>query len=86
MITFESSYRKEKKQHDSILQRFGILQRRKLSETRCTPEGMPDVIKDLNDYKPGSDLPAQKLYRPHCTVRTGTWPFDPPAKVVYPGQ
>lgn len=64
MITFESSYRKEKKQHDSILQRFGILQRRKLSETRCTPEGMPDVIKDLNDYKP--DLIC---LRKNCIVR-----------------
>lgn len=64
MITFESSYRKEQKKHDSILQRFGILQRRKLSETRCTPEGMADVIEELNTYRP--DLIC---LRKNCIVR-----------------
>lgn len=64
MLSFESSYRKEKQQRDSVLQRFGILQRRKLSETRCTEEGMPDVIRDLNDYHP--DLIC---LRKNCIVR-----------------
>lgn len=64
MLSFESSYRKEKKQRDSILQRFGILQRRKLSETRCTEEGMPDVIRELNEYHP--DLIC---LRKNCIVR-----------------
>lgn len=64
MLSFESSYRKEKKQHDSILQRFGILQRRKLSETRCVGEGMRDVIRELNEYHP--DLIC---LRKNCIVR-----------------
>lgn len=64
MLSFESSYRKEKKKHDSILQRFGILQRRKLSETRCTEEGMPEVIRELNEYHP--DLIC---LRKNCIVR-----------------
>lgn len=65
MITFESSYRIEKKKHDSFIQRFGILQRRKLSEKRCeTEEGMREVIAELNEYKP--DLIC---LRKNCIVR-----------------
>lgn len=64
MITFESSYRTEKKSHDSFIQRFGILQRRKLSEKRCIGDGMKDVIRELNEYAP--DLIC---LRKNCIVR-----------------
>lgn len=64
MISFESSYRTEKKQHDSILQKFGILQRRKLSEKRCVGDGMREVIAELNHYAP--DLIC---LRKNCIVR-----------------
>lgn len=64
MITFESSYRTEKKSHDSFIQRFGILQRRKLSEKRCVGDGMKDVIRELNEYAP--DLIC---LRKNCIVR-----------------
>lgn len=64
MISFESSYRTEKKQHDSFIQRFGILQRRKLSEKRCIGDGMREVIQELNEYKP--DLIC---LRKNCIVR-----------------
>ena len=64
MISFESSYRTEKKQHDSILQKFGILQRRKLSEKRCVGDGMREVIAELNNYAP--DLIC---LRKNCIVR-----------------
>lgn len=64
MVTFESSYRTEKKSRDSFIQRFGILQRRKLSEKRCTGDGMRDVIQELNDYAP--DLIC---LRKNCIVR-----------------
>ncbi len=65
MITFESSYRSEKKAHDSILQKFGVLRRRKLSEKRCeTDEGMREVIAELNEYAP--DLIC---LRKNCIVR-----------------
>ena len=52
MISFESSYRKEKKQRDSFLQRFGILQRRILSEKRCVGDETARVIQELNEYAP----------------------------------
>ncbi len=65
MVTFESSYRTEKKAHDSIVQRFGILRRRRLSEKRCeTDAGMREVIAELNDYAP--DLIC---LRKNCIVR-----------------
>ncbi len=65
MITFESSYRTEKKAQDSFLQKFGILRRRKLSEKRCeTDEGMREVIAELNEYAP--DLIC---LRKNCIVR-----------------
>ena len=65
MITFESSYRAEKKARDSIVQKLGILRRRKLSEKRCeTDEGMREVIAELNEYAP--DLIS---LRKNCIVR-----------------
>lgn len=64
MVSFESSYRSEKKKRDSFVQRFGILQRRTLSEKRCTGDGMRDVIKELNEYAP--DLIC---LRKNCIVR-----------------
>lgn len=64
MISFESSYRKEKKQRDSFLQRFGILQRRILSEKRCVGDETARVIQELNEYAP--DLIC---LRKNCIVR-----------------
>ena len=64
MISFESSYRSTKVKRDSVLQKFGILQRHILSERRCTEEGMPDVIRELNEYAP--DLIC---LRKNCIVR-----------------
>ncbi len=64
MVSFESSYRTEKKKRDSVVQKLGILQRRILSERRCTDEGMPDVIRELNEYAP--DLIC---LRKNCIVR-----------------
>lgn len=64
MVSFESSYRSEKKSRDSFIQRFGILQRRILSEKRCIGDGTAEVIKELNDYAP--DLVC---LRKNCIVR-----------------
>ncbi len=64
MVSFESSYRSEAKSRDSVVQKLGILQRRILSEKRCTQEGMPDVIRELNEYRP--DLIC---LRKNCIVR-----------------
>ena len=64
MVSFESSYRSEKKSRDSFIQRLGILQRRILSEKRCIGDGTAEVIKELNDYAP--DLIC---LRKNCIVR-----------------
>ena len=64
MVSFESSYRSEKKSRDSFIQRFGIQQRRILSEKRCIGDGTAEVIKELNDYAP--DLIC---LRKNCIVR-----------------
>lgn len=64
MISFESSYRSEKKSRDSFVQRFGILQRRILSEKRCVGDGTREVIQELNEYAP--DLIC---LRKNCIVR-----------------
>ena len=64
MVSFESSYRSEKKSRDSFIQRFGILQRRILSEKRFIGDGTAEVIKELNDYAP--DLIC---LRKNCIVR-----------------
>ncbi len=64
MVSFESSYRGEKTSRDSVVQKFGILQRRILSEKRCTKDGMEDVIRELNEYRP--DLIC---LRKNCIVR-----------------
>ena len=64
MVSFESRYRSEKKSRDSFIQRFGILQRRILSEKRCIGDGTAEVIKELNDYAP--DLIC---LRKNCIVR-----------------
>ena len=64
MISFESSYRDTKTRRDSVVQKLGILQRRILSEKRCTDDGMDDVIRELNEYRP--DLIC---LRKNCIVR-----------------
>lgn len=79
MVSFESSYRSEKKQRDSFLQRFGILQRRILSEKRCVGDGMKDVIRELNEYKP--DLIC---LRKNCIVRIALYAQQHGIKLYHP--
>ena len=79
MISFESSYRTEKKQHDSILQKFGILQRRRLSERRCSGDETAQVIKELNEYKP--DL---IVLRKNCIVRIALYAQQHNLEIVHP--
>ncbi len=64
MVSFESSYRSEEKKRDSFIQRFGILQRRILSEKRCIGDETAQVIRELNEYAP--DLIC---LRKNCIVR-----------------
>lgn len=79
MITYESSYRTEKKKHDSIVQKFGILQRRKISEKRCVGDGMLDVIRELNEYEP--DLIC---LRKNCIVRIALYAQQHNLKIKKP--
>ena len=64
MVSFESSYRKQKSSRDSFIQRLGILQRRIISEKRCVGDETRGVIEELNEYAP--DL---IVLRKNCIVR-----------------
>lgn len=79
MVSFESSYRSEKKSRDSFIQRFGILQRRILSEKRCIGDGTAEVIKELNDYAP--DLIC---LRKNCIVRIALYAQQHNLKIKKP--
>ena len=79
MVSFESSYRTEKKKRDSFIQRFGILQRRILSEKRCVGDGMLDVIRELNEYHP--DLIC---LRKNCIVRIALYAQEHNIKIRKP--
>lgn len=79
MVSFESSYRSEKKKRDSFLQRFGILQRRILSEKRCVGDGTLDVIRELNEYHP--DLIC---LRKNCIVRIALYAQEHNLKIKHP--
>ena len=79
MVSFESSYRAEKKKKDSILQNLGILQRRIISEKRCVGDGTADVIRELNEYAP--DLIC---LRKNCIVRIALYAQQHKLKVQKP--
>lgn len=79
MVSFESSYRSEKKKRDSFLQRFGILQRRILSERRCTGDETAKVIRELNEY--GPDLIC---LRKNCIVRIALYAQQHGLKIRQP--
>ena len=79
MVSFESSYRKEKKSRDSFIQRFGILQRRILSERRCVGDETAKVIQELNEYAP--DLIC---LRKNCIVRIALYAQEHNLKIRQP--
>ncbi|MCD8124680.1 MAG: hypothetical protein LUE23_06550 [Lachnospiraceae bacterium] len=65
MFSFVTSHKKiDPKKGDSIIQKFGLMRRRVVSEDNCVGDGIGDVIRELNEYKP--DV---LCFRRNCLVR-----------------
>lgn len=57
-----------KKNYDSIIQKFGFLRRRVVSENTCVGDGIADTIQDINEYKPDAIR-----FRRNCMVRIAVY-------------
>ncbi|MCD8329868.1 MAG: hypothetical protein LUC27_04150, partial [Lachnospiraceae bacterium] len=65
MFSFVTSHKKiDPKKGDSIIQKFGLMRRKVVSEDNCVGDGIGDVIRELNEYKP--DV---LCFRRNCLVR-----------------
>ncbi|MCI8708401.1 MAG: phenylacetate--CoA ligase family protein [Dorea sp.] len=65
LFSFVTSHKKiDPKKGDSIIQKFGFMRRKVVSEDNCVGDGIRDIIKDLNEYKP--DV---LCFRRNCLVR-----------------
>ena len=53
MYSFSTSHKgPRKKDRDSIVQKFGLMRRKVVGEDHIVGDGIADLIKDINDYKP----------------------------------
>ena len=65
LFSFVTSHKKiDPKKGDSIIQKFGFMRRKVVSEDNCVGDGIRDIINDLNTYKP--DV---LCFRRNCLVR-----------------
>lgn len=65
MYSFQTSHRDlNAKKNDSFVQKLGILRRKVVSEDNCVGDGIADVIRDINAYKPD-----MFCFRRNCLVR-----------------
>lgn len=65
LFSFETSHKHvDAKKGDSIIQKFGLMRRRVVSEKNCVGDGIGDILKELNEYKP--DVLS---FRRNCLVR-----------------
>lgn len=65
LFSFETSHKHvDAKKGDSIIQKFGLMRRRVVSEQNCVGDGIGDILKELNEYKP--DMLS---FRRNCLVR-----------------
>lgn len=65
LFSFETSHKHvDLKKGDSIIQKFGLMRRRVVSEKNCVGEGIRDILEQLNEYKP--DMLS---FRRNCLVR-----------------
>ncbi|MDO5538517.1 MAG: hypothetical protein Q4F83_00375 [Eubacteriales bacterium] len=56
------------KKGDSIIQKFGLMRRRVVSEDTCVGDGIADTIRDINEYKPD-----MLRFRRNCMVRIAVY-------------
>lgn len=65
MYSFQTSHKDpNSKQRDSIIQKFGLMRRKVVSEDYCVGDGIADTIRDINEYKPD-----MLCFRRNCLVR-----------------
>ena len=65
MYSFQTSHRDPNdKSRDSIIQKFGLMRRKVVSEDYCVGDGIADTIRDINEYKPD-----MLCFRRNCLVR-----------------
>ena len=65
LFSFVTSHKKiDPKKGDSIIQKFGLMRRKVVSEDNCVGDGIRDIINDLNEYRP--DV---LCFRRNCLVR-----------------
>ncbi|MDO4344555.1 MAG: hypothetical protein Q4C50_07105 [Eubacteriales bacterium] len=80
MFSFVTSHKHiDPKKGDSIIQKFGIMPRRVVSEKNCVGEGIRDVLNELNEYKP--DV---LCFRRNCLVRMALYAQRHNIKVYQP--
>jgi len=65
MYSFQTSHKDPNpKGYDSIVQKFGLMRRKVMSEDYCVGDGIADYIRDINEYKPD-----MLCFRRNCLVR-----------------
>lgn len=69
MYSFQTSHKDPNaKGRDSIVQKFGLMRRKVVSEDYCVGDGIADTIRDINDYKPD-----MLCFRRNCMVRIAAY-------------
>ncbi len=80
LLSFETSHRHvDPKKGDSIIQKFGLMRRRVVSEDNCVGDGIRDVLDEVNDYRP--DV---LCFRRNCLVRMALYAQQHDIKVWKP--
>ena len=69
MYSFQTSHKDPNaKNRDSIVQKFGLMRRKVVSEDYCVGDGIADTIRDINEYKPD-----MLCFRRNCMVRIAAY-------------
>lgn len=69
MYSFQTSHKDPNdKSRDSIVQKFGLMRRKVVSEDYCVGDGIADTIRDINEYKPD-----MLCFRRNCLVRIAAY-------------
>lgn len=69
MYSFQTSHKDPNdKSRDSIIQKFGLMRRKVVSEDYCVGDGIADTIRDINEYKPD-----MLCFRRNCLVRIAAY-------------
>ena len=69
MYSFQTSHKAPTKNNrDSIIQKFGLMRRKVVSEDNCVGDGIADTIRDINDYEPD-----MLCFRRNCMVRIAAY-------------